>query len=217
MAAANDKIINEYLVWGYIRENSQKGEKIPGDIKSVCMQFLEYKTEQWSVLSDKFVAVKGSNDRFSRNIKGSDKLNDWEYAFGTIQVDPLCAHTVIWNLEIVSAKYSSMTYVYIGIVDVSKMNLYGRLDYGYCGYNGQKESMFGVAQKSMPKYGPALKKGDRFRMMLNMKKRTLRFAVNEEELPMAWNNVKQTSYSLAVKMTYKATELRLLDIERKYD
>lgn len=234
---ADLKLLNELLVFGYIRIESQVND-IPDAIKIICMDYLQYMTDEWiredSVLSADTPATTiklkplSANDHtpslttaLQSTLITRRKPGEWQQVYGTLQIDAQFTQTVVWTLSIISTKYSSMTYAYIGIASQggkkygTKWGTSGKgLDYGYCAFNGSTESIYQrpVKQAISKKTGPVLKKGDRVEVCLNQKEHQLSFAVNGKRLFVGFSRIKPRTYCLGVVVKHEDTEISLDEV-----
>eukprot|EP01084_Bolivina_argentea_P282058 482734_1 len=227
MSTSFTKVLQQkksHLVFGYIRifiESQLSSVIVIADvIKSLCMQYLLYihVQDEWNAeTSSKYIMME-PNDLREQKIKGIITTTNWCLAFGQLIADMNFEEVVIWNLAIKSTKFRSRCYCYIGIMSKNMIDLtvHGSeahkypLDYGYCGYTGDRGSIFHGRNYIL--YGVKLKTNDVISVILNQSQRTISFKINNKKYGIAYQNIRKDRYLLAVAIKYKETEVQLLNV-----
>lgn len=185
---------NSLIVGGFIRRQFHLKD-FPAVITTVCMEYLGYLADEWDTSTNTVETLATTSE-----IKLKSENGDWQTVCGTTIIDAHFPGTVVWTLEILSSKYSSMTYAYFGIISPEtkardelkfRSNI---LDYSYCAYNGSSESIYsrrpkrGISQKSTG--ARALKKGDMLEIQLNVPQKSLKFALNDEVVSDTFDKIR---------------------------
>ena len=213
------------LVCGFVRNMEQvyKSLNIPLEINDIIYLYQRL-CEEWN---KKYSHPKAIIDETKANIKFIDGMR--QTVFGNYVVEE---GVFRWKLKIIS--FNNMRdgygYPYIGIIE-NDVDLTGYQNYGFwdevgCQLTAGNSGLYShdddystdddIAREDMDivavthNYECEWKKvGDILEIILDLDERTVRFVVNDIDCGVAFRNIKQTSYRLALTMDIDA-EFQLL-------
>ena len=208
--AKNPDAKQELLLWGYMREVERiyKIRNIPHEINNIIYLYLKI-CDKWSrKYSSNYIKINECNTLI--NVEG----NVTHTAFGEMVVSE---GVFVWRIQILALVHdgSYLEAPFIGIIedDEGKLEFYRDSDiWGYCGYQlcaGDTGQLFCYMdyKQGTPKHIETedyrcewKEDGDILEMTLDLNKRTLSFKVNDKDFGVAYSNIKQTSYRLALSM-----------------
>ena len=194
-----------YLVTnGYIRSQIEELHylKIPFDIKQTCYKFLSLICDEWDPIhshpemeiTDN--SFKLTTDRMTRSVYGKYIVKNGDIFQWNIGIKSYCDDNSMWHS-------------YIGVIqDIP--SVLKQFSYTYDWYK-KYGYQFGVKNKQLRPnqhknhdslYGEKfMKNGDTMSIILNLKNYTLSYIINGNDYGVAFKNIKNASYRLAISMS----------------
>ena len=124
----------------------------------------------------------------------------------------------IWTFHIAKCAYDSGMVIGITSKYSITTNAFSREkvspNYGVLSYNGQK-----VSKHNYKSYGKQFKENDIINMILNLKKRTISYKINDIDQGVAYNNIvvgNDVNYKLAVTLGATNNSLQIIDFTIKH-
>ena len=196
----------ELLVWGFVREIEKiyKIRNIPFEINDIIYVYQKI-CDRWSrKYSSKQIKINQSGSVITVD---SDQL--YPTAFGGVIVNKDIQGSFKWRLKILSLIYDGdygMEAPYIGIIIDDEKNLVKYKDddnwddcgYQLCAANGIL--CCNMSFRTEPYWCKWCKDGDILEMTLDLNARTLSYKVNDKDFGVAFSNIKQANYRLALSM-----------------
>ena len=204
----------ELLVSGYLRQHEiSLSQIIPPLVVHICLMF-HWIPEYFDIIS-KYVKVSDDKLRIKLISKTTKNQNT---TFGAMRIPSTDTRIYLWTFKILHKKGDD---IIIGISNGSNNNQpfhfrdRGKqtFNYGYCGN-------FKVVNTAFKIYGDDFKENDILKMILDLKKKTLSFMINDKDQGIAFENIKYSPdiyYKMAVSFEGLTDEIQLINFENKID
>ena len=199
----------ELLVAGYVREieNHYKIRNIPTEIKDMIYLYQQFH----DIWSEKYSHKDIIIDRKKGTFKVTSKYDITVYGSQVVS-----SGTSTWKIKILWTPQSELE-SWIGIIEDKSAEIlakyandfaWDRFGYQLSCFNGLLYS--GMEKVRSPSYGCEWKRqGDIMEMTLDLNEGTLKFKVNDRDFGVAFKNIKQSRYRLALS-TYDAEEAEFM-------
>eukprot|EP01083_Nonionella_stella_P013626 38319_1 len=207
----------QYLIDGYIREGKWRVIMVV-DVKQMMQMFVgDIWNDEWDVdLKNKYIEIEG--DTVTTTAPYGTMSQNTVFGTKIIYGWPWC-QKYRWKLQMVHSNEYGNRHCFFGVIPAQNVSDQVRDwivsikndGYGYCHRNGYKyyHALFDFGLSKDDEYGPSLKDGDIIEFELDMEHGTLRYYVNGTDLGIAWNDLQETKYRLAVTMGWKGEKVKL--------